>query len=156
PLRAPPSLQVLAQVELAGHGVALDLSGERERQRVSDCALRETAAQLNGVAVDRAGKVARDELAAVDSLDLRAVLLERQRVLAPARGELDLDVPDAGQVRSRRLRRARLLEDMRRRQHGVETISDHLLVAGREVECRDRDSVLGTARASDQDARLRD
>src|SRR5439155_14327844 len=84
PPGAPSGRQVLTHVEIARHSIALDLSVERKREGVPDCPLGQAAAQLHHVAIDRAGEIARDELAPMNALQAAALLLERHRVLAAA------------------------------------------------------------------------
>ena len=60
------------------------------------------AADAHGVAVDGAGNLAGDELALVEPAEVVAALRQEQRVRGRRRGELDADVPLAGEIGGRR------------------------------------------------------
>src|SRR2546427_7088376 len=80
PRGAPLRGQVLTHIERAGHRVARDGAGKTETQRVP-VTLSVRAGDLNGVAVDGSGEIARDEIALMRSLEPRAHLLHMQRVV---------------------------------------------------------------------------
>jgi len=106
---APFSCEILAQIEVTRHGVAVDCAGEAVGDRVANLAFRQTAAELNLVAVHRSCQVARKKIALVNSLYARALLLQRQRVFTGARSVFDMNVPLAADVRRGRLWRFRSL-----------------------------------------------
>ena len=91
------------------------------------------------VAVDRAGEIARDEVALVRALDLRCPAGAGEARASTPPPRMDLHVPAAGQVAGRRRRRLRR-RARRLAQHGVQPIGDDLLVARRHHVGRDRDA----------------
>ena len=97
-LGAPPGFHVFPHIKLAGHHFPLDFPAESEGKGISDRAFRQSALQPNRIAIDDAGKVARDEFAAVNPLDAAALLVEREGVVAGARSKFDVNIPYASQV----------------------------------------------------------
>src|SRR6266567_3000868 len=79
PLRAPLRRQILAHVERPGHLAAGDGAGETEAQRIS-VPLGVAARELHAVSIDRAGEIARDEVALMRAFDAAAHLSQMQRM----------------------------------------------------------------------------
>src|SRR5688572_5140633 len=130
PLGGEARAQVLAEVERALDLVALHLAREGVVERVAALlALR--AAQPDRRAVDRAGEVARREVALVRAQDLVAVLPQLQQMARGPGGVLDPNLPGPRQVgrgRSQRL----LGLGLGALQHRDQPVADQLLVAGVE------------------------
>jgi hypothetical protein len=72
---APSGFQVFPHIKFAGHCFTLDFTSESEGKGISDCAFRQPALQLNRIAVDDAGKITRDEFAAMNPLDTAPLLM---------------------------------------------------------------------------------
>src|SRR3954453_10322119 len=99
--RGPRRGAVLAEVERAGHRVARDPAGEAIGQRVA-VPLGDAARHRDRLAVDRAGDVARDEVALVRAVEARTALAKVDGVDRTARGVGDLAVPAAVEIRGGR------------------------------------------------------
>ena len=130
PRRRPFRAQILAHIERARHLVALELPREPIRQRGAvDFADR--AGDPHIVAGNRAGEIARHEIALVRPDELVALAAGHA---ACARtlpgGELDPDVPTAGEVAGRRFRRLGFPRRPLGRQDLVHAVGDDLHVPG--------------------------
>jgi hypothetical protein len=117
--------------------------------------------EINLVAVDRAGHFARREVTMVGAFDAVSLLHEIQGVCAPARRELNLDLPRAAHVPGRRFGRLHRLERVRDGQDLIHPFRDDLLVAGIHHRRRDGDAGistgglrLSTSAPAQQDARF--
>lgn len=74
-LGAPSGFQVFPHVKFSGHRFTFEFPGKSERKRISDRAFRQPALQLNSVAIDYAGKITRDEFAAMNPLNAAPLLM---------------------------------------------------------------------------------
>src|SRR6516162_9619725 len=118
PSRRPFRREVLAHIERARHPVALDGAREPEAQGVS-MALGIRTDDLYGVALDRPGEIARDEIALMRAFQAIAGLFQVQRMRRRACDVVDPHIPLTAHVRrggggvpgrglSRRLRQRRM------------------------------------------------
>ena len=71
----PPGFQVFPHIEFAGHRVSFNFTRERKGKGVSDCAFRQSALQLNRIAIDYAAEIARNEFPSMDPLNAAALLV---------------------------------------------------------------------------------
>src|SRR5262245_52765127 len=126
PLGRPLRREVFAHVERAAHRVALKRTGKPEAQRVA-VTLRVRAGDLHGVAVDRPGEIASDEIALMRTVEAIPGLFEVQRVCRRARDVVDLHVPLAADVGRRRRRACGLGRTRRLRQRSVNLLGDDRL-----------------------------
>src|SRR5205823_6152289 len=111
------------------------------------------ALETDAIAGDRAGKVARSELALVRADELGAVLLKDEFVGGRSVHEVELQLPHPGDVRRRRLRGGRLVHLWRFGEDGGEAVGHDLLVARLHLVGDDGDTAGG--RIGEVDARLR-
>src|SRR5262245_44009785 len=101
---APPGFEVFTHIKFAGHSFTLDFPCEGKGKRISDRAFRQTAVQLNRVAIYGAVKIARNKLAAMYPLDAVPSLVEQEGVFTGAGTKIDMNIPKASQVGNRSLR----------------------------------------------------
>src|SRR6476660_3573117 len=93
---SPAGTAVFSQIQVAGHGLAGNFSGERVIQMLA--AGWEHAAEFHSIAVDRAAQVTFESPALMRSGDLFA--LDRQEQLVPRRPYfiLHIDIPASGEI----------------------------------------------------------
>src|ERR1043166_7386900 len=101
--RGPLRAEVFAHAERARHLVALEIAGERVRERRA-VDLADIAGHVDIGARDRAGAIARGEIALMRADNLIALLFQVQHVIRASGGELDTHVPAAGEIGGGRLR----------------------------------------------------
>src|ERR1035437_6501300 len=141
PLRGPLCAQILAHVQRAGHGISSQLSrktiGERGPMHFAHVAGDDYLVRGDG-----AGTIARHERSLVRAGDLVALLFDVQDLIRTARGELDVDVPPAGEIARRRLRRLGSLRRAGGGEYGVNPVADNLVFSRRHHVGGNRDSRL--------------
>jgi hypothetical protein len=123
----------------------LDFPSESVGKGISDRAFRQPALQPHRIAINDAGKIARNEFAAVNPLDAAILLVEREGVFSGACSKFNVNIPHASQISDWGLGRLLALWGVRRGEDGIKAFRDHFFVSGLQVESRDRYLILSAS-----------